>query len=93
MNNGDQGVSALLLRDLLKSQSISSEGHISGCGINHSLEEVIVNFFRNPFKDEEAVRHLEVTMLRAFVVFDIAQKLVVLTITELHDAGRKIGWW
>jgi len=48
---------------------------------------------KNPFKDDESIRRLELTLLRAFVAFHMAQKLLTLTIVELHDAGRKMGWW
>jgi len=49
--------------------------------------------FKNPFNDDESIRRLELTLLRAFVVFHMAQKLLTLTIVEVHDAGQKMGWW
>jgi hypothetical protein len=62
-------------------------------GSNHSPEEVIMIPLKNPFNDDESIRRLELTLLRAFVVFHMAQKLLTVTIAEVHDAGRAMGWW
>ncbi|HXS01588.1 MAG TPA: hypothetical protein VN724_13515 [Pyrinomonadaceae bacterium] len=52
-----------------------------------------MNQLKKPIRNQESIRNLELVMLRAFVVFDIAQKLVLLAVVELQDAGKKTGWW
>jgi hypothetical protein len=49
-----------------------------------------MNIFKNPFSDDHSI---EVTLLRAYVLFDLATKLVVLSIEQIHDTGQRLGLW
>jgi len=50
-----------------------------------------MNIFKNPFKDDKSLANFEVIMLRAYVLFEIASKLIVLSIEQLRDAAQRIG--
>ncbi len=51
-----------------------------------------MNSFRNLFKDQ-SITNIEIALLRAYVLFDIAQRLLTLTVVQVHEAGQKIGLW
>lgn len=48
---------------------------------------------KNPFNNDQSIKNIELTLLRAFFLFHLAERLFVLAFTDLHDAGSKFGWW
>ncbi|MFY9620538.1 MAG: hypothetical protein WAQ99_12080 [Pyrinomonadaceae bacterium] len=51
-----------------------------------------MKLMNNPFKDDEWMRNMEFALVRAFLLFEIAQKLITLMIAQVYDALHKIGW-
>ena len=50
-----------------------------------------MNLFKDPFKDDQSLANFEIIMLRAYVLFEIATKLMVLSVAHLRDAAHQLG--
>jgi len=48
---------------------------------------------KHTLNNDHSVTNIELLLVRAYVVFDIAEKLLTLTLSELYDLGHKVGWW
>jgi hypothetical protein len=51
-----------------------------------------MNLFREIFRDEK-MRNFEVGILRAYLLFDVFQRVLTLAIDQAHDVGRHFGIW
>lgn len=56
-------------------------------------KEALMNPFRNPFADDQSIKNLEMGLLRAYFLFDIFQRLVVLSIDQIHEVSKHLGLW
>ena len=52
-----------------------------------------MKLFRNPFTYDQLIRNLELGLLRAYLLFDIFRRLLMLGIDETHELGKHLGLW
>ena len=52
-----------------------------------------MRFLRNPFTDGSLFQKVEISLLRAYLIFDIAQRLVILAAEQARETGIHLGLW
>lgn len=50
-----------------------------------------MNPIRNPFTDDQLIRNLEITLLRVYLLFDIAQRLFIFAIEQIQEVTKHIN--
>jgi hypothetical protein len=50
-----------------------------------------MSLFKNPFNNEKSVAVFELALLRAYIVFEIATKFLVLSVEQIREAVQKLG--